>query len=210
MKVNRIMEAYIWYIQEKYLDAGRTVDESYRGEFQVEEVIGRRVLELRATDEEDEEESNEPSRTFPTHFPLPLTAIVKSGDILNLQISHLEQNGVWIPCMYSGFTPIRDDNGGTTPRGRGASADPAALQAALARLQLAGGRAGNISQTPRRRQQSSIRIEPSLADFTFDEAKFTEAYFRSWEGDIDADEGSEPTSPSDEGAERVTGTNDPS
>lgn len=46
-RVNRIMEQYAWYVQEAYFDVGRTVDETYRGEYEVERVSGPRLLVLR-------------------------------------------------------------------------------------------------------------------------------------------------------------------
>ena len=51
-RINRIMELYVVYIQEAYFDAGRTVDESYWGEYEVERVSGRRTLILRNYDAE--------------------------------------------------------------------------------------------------------------------------------------------------------------
>ncbi len=49
-RVNRIMELYVVYIQEAYFDTGRTVDESYWGEYEVERVSGRRTIVLRNYD----------------------------------------------------------------------------------------------------------------------------------------------------------------
>lgn len=46
-KINRIMEEYTLYIQEAYFDAGRTVDETYQGEYEVEGINDRRLLILR-------------------------------------------------------------------------------------------------------------------------------------------------------------------
>ena len=49
-RVNRIMEAYTEYILDAYFGAGRTVDESYWGEYEVENICGRRTLVLRKFD----------------------------------------------------------------------------------------------------------------------------------------------------------------
>ena len=49
-RVNRIMEEYAVYIQEAYFDTGRTVDETYYGEYEVERFEGRRILVLRRYD----------------------------------------------------------------------------------------------------------------------------------------------------------------
>lgn len=46
-RVNRIMEQYAWYVQEAYFDEGRIVDETYRGEYEVERINGPRLLVLR-------------------------------------------------------------------------------------------------------------------------------------------------------------------
>ena len=49
-RVNRIMEAYVWYVQEEYFDKRRTVDETYYGEYEVERISGPRLLVLRRYD----------------------------------------------------------------------------------------------------------------------------------------------------------------
>jgi hypothetical protein len=49
-RVNRIMEAYTEYLLDAYFGAGRTVDESYWGEYEVENIRGRRTLVLRKFD----------------------------------------------------------------------------------------------------------------------------------------------------------------
>ena len=49
-RVNRIMEAYTEYILDAYFGAGGTVDESYWGEYEVENIRGRRTLVLRKFD----------------------------------------------------------------------------------------------------------------------------------------------------------------
>lgn len=51
-RVNRIMEEYAIYIQEAYFDTGRTVDETYYGEYEVERISARRILVLRRYDPE--------------------------------------------------------------------------------------------------------------------------------------------------------------
>lgn len=42
----------------------------------------------------------------------------------------------------------------------------------------------------RTRTESALRLPPQMPgfDFNFDESKYTDAYFRSWDGDIDTDE----------------------
>ena len=40
-------------------------------------------------------------RSFTTYFPAPLVHRMRRGDVLALQICHLEQNHVWVPYMYS-------------------------------------------------------------------------------------------------------------
>lgn len=49
-RINRIMEEYAVYIQEAYFDTGRTVDETYYGEYEVERISKRRILVLRRYD----------------------------------------------------------------------------------------------------------------------------------------------------------------
>ena len=49
-RVNRIMEAYTEYLLDAYFGAGRTVDESYWGEYEVENIKGSRELVLRKFD----------------------------------------------------------------------------------------------------------------------------------------------------------------
>ena len=44
-------------------------------------------------------------RSFTTYFPAPLVQRVRRGDVLALQICHLEQNQVWVPYMYSCVFP---------------------------------------------------------------------------------------------------------
>jgi len=121
---------------------------------------------------------------------------------MTLQICHLEQGAVWVPHMYSGFTPTRDDGGAATPTERQTrsarrySDDAEALQASLARMEISSPRSsvsrrrGNRSRTPQRRHSSATQPHnrsPQF-DFNFDESRFTDAYFRAWEGDIDTDE----------------------
>ncbi|KAL5511883.1 hypothetical protein ACEPAH_5101 [Sanghuangporus vaninii] len=209
-RVNRIMEEYTIYIQEAYFDTGRTVDETYYGEYEVEAIRGRRILVVRRYDPDDDCDTSSTSlRSFTTYFPAPLVANVKRGDTLTLQICHLEQNKVWVPYMYSGFTPTRDDAGIATPTERQVRAssarsgdDPtAALQSHLMHLDISprrrsdnspsgSGRLGARSRTPQRVSPTHQAPPPQTLgfDFTFDESKFTEDYFRAWEGDIDSDE----------------------
>ncbi|EJD06075.1 uncharacterized protein FOMMEDRAFT_166360 [Fomitiporia mediterranea MF3/22] len=210
-RVNRIMEEYAIYVQEAYFDTGRTVDETYYGEYEVERIAGRRILVLRRYDPDDDSDTSSTSlRSFTTYFPAPLVQIVKRGDTLTLQICHLEQNKAWVPYMYSGFTPSREDAGTSTPTerqirassGRSGDDPTAVLQSTLMRLEMSprrrsenspspgSGRHGARSRTPQR-VGSGHRPPPPQApgfDFTFDEAKFTDEYFRAWDGDIDSDE----------------------
>ncbi|KAH8117585.1 hypothetical protein DFH11DRAFT_1724570 [Phellopilus nigrolimitatus] len=205
-RVNRIMEEYAWYIQEAYFDTKRTVDETYYGEYEVERISGKRILVLRRYDPEEESDTSSTSlRSFTTYFPSPLVNHVRRGDTMTLQICHLEQSKVWVPYMYSGFTPSREDGGNATPTERQVRANTgrhmddavAALQSSLMRLEVAPrqrstdriGRHAR-SRTPQR-HGSAANSPPSQApgfDFNFDESKFTEAFFRQWDGDIDTDE----------------------
>jgi len=201
-RVNRIMELYVVYIQEAYFDTGRTVDESYWGEYEVERVSGRRTIVLRNYDADESGAGSSSTRTFQVHFPSPLVNVVKRGDTMTLQICHLEQGGVWVPYMYSGFTPTRDDGGAATPTERQTrsprrySDDAEALQASLARMDISSPRSSvsrswrNRSRTPQRRHSSATQPHNRTPqfDFNFDESRFTDAYFRAWEGDIDTDE----------------------
>lgn len=122
-RINRIMELYVVYVQEAYFDAGRTVDESFWGEYVVDGSSGRRTVVLRNYDEdgeigscvwrahpnfrlttvnvESDDDGSSASRAFQVHFPSPLVDVVKKGDTLTLQLCHLEQGGVWVPYMYS-------------------------------------------------------------------------------------------------------------
>lgn len=109
----------------------------------------------------------------------------------------------------SGFTPARDDGGAATPTERrdqsrlGMIDDPetmAELQSTLQRLELSQNRRRTTSHreerrslTPQRpRSLSSPQVQPETptfeGEFEFDESRFTEAYFRAWDGDIDSDE----------------------
>lgn len=130
-RVNRIMEWYTWYVQEAYFDVGRTVDETYRGEYEVERISGTRLLVLQEYSPEgtchhrpcfqlisstvvsvltqslgDTDMGDVPLRSFTTYFPVPLVQRMRRGDVLALQICHLEQNGVWVPYMYSCVVPL--------------------------------------------------------------------------------------------------------
>ena len=49
-RINRVMEEYALYVQEAYFDAGRTVDETFYGEYEVERIDGRRLIVLRRYD----------------------------------------------------------------------------------------------------------------------------------------------------------------
>ncbi|KAI5122987.1 hypothetical protein M0805_006865 [Coniferiporia weirii] len=203
-RVNRIMEEYAWYIQEAYFDTGRTVDETYQGEYEVERTNGRRILVLRRYDPDESDTASTSLRSFTTFFPAPLVNHVRRGDTLTLQICHLEQSKVWVPYMYSGFTPSREDGGAATPTERQVRAssgrhvvDPtAALQSSLMHLELSprqrsADRVGRHarSRTPQR-GGTAHGAQPQAPgfDFNFDESKFTETYFRAWDGDIDSDE----------------------
>lgn len=55
-------------------------------------------------------------------------------------------------------------------------------------LQLSSQAGDGRSRTPQRRQPSAIRTQIPRVECAFDESKFTDAYFRSWEGDIDSNE----------------------
>ncbi|THH06219.1 hypothetical protein EW145_g4242 [Phellinidium pouzarii] len=225
-RVNRIMEEYAWYIQEAYFDTGRTVDETYHGEYEVERINGQRILVLRRYDpdgtfarctteisadivhalSQEADTDSTTLRSYTTYFPAPLVDHVRRGDTLTLQICHLEQSKIWVPYMYSGFTPSREDGGTATPTERQAratagrpGADPTAvLQSSLMRLDLSGrqrsvDRVGRHprSRTPQRAGTASAHVAPPQVpgfDFNFDESKFTEPYFHAWDGDIDTDE----------------------
>ena len=51
-RINRVMVEYAVYVQEAYFDTGRTVDETYHGEYEVERIEGRRTIVLRRYDPE--------------------------------------------------------------------------------------------------------------------------------------------------------------
>lgn len=101
--------------------------------------------------------------------------------------------------FLSGFTPSREDCGTTTPTERqirasvSASDLTAGLQSTLMRLEISPRRRAEPRQRSRTPQRvGSDHQPPALQttsfDFTFDESKFTDAYFRAWDGDIDSDE----------------------
>ncbi|TDL27613.1 hypothetical protein BD410DRAFT_782741 [Rickenella mellea] len=210
-RVNRIMEQYAWHVQETYFDDGHTVDQSHSswGEYEIDTILSLRRVILRSSDVNEDDEIDDldsTGATFPTRLPAPLVESVKIGDILTLQICHLDDQNIWVPYMYSGFTPTRDDSGKTpvsrTPtelaaekaRRRRSGCTISALQEKLARVELS-----SMRQYPRegerrrgRRASSAIRVadignDDALGD-GFDEGRFTEEYFQSWDGDIDSDE----------------------